>query len=106
MQAAEEEEEEVAKSARWLIYCFSPQKIISSGDKDQDEGLDFTEFSKYLKEHEKKLKLTFKSLDKNNDGKMISAFLPVGQSWNWYQGKATTGIFWVFSHQVGSTTWK
>lgn len=46
------------------------QKIISSGDKDQDEGLDFTEFSKYLKEHEKKLKLTFKSLDKNNDGRI------------------------------------
>uniref|UniRef100_H3CCC9 Solute carrier family 25 member 24 n=1 Tax=Tetraodon nigroviridis TaxID=99883 RepID=H3CCC9_TETNG len=46
------------------------QKIISSGDKDQDEGLDFAEFSKYLKEHEKKLKLTFKSLDKNNDGRI------------------------------------
>lgn len=81
MQAVQEE----AKSVRWLIYCFSPQKIISSGDKDQDEGLDFAEFSKYLKEHEKKLKLTFKSLDKNNDGKMISTFfffffLPVRQS--------------------------
>uniref|UniRef100_A0A674NYJ7 Solute carrier family 25 member 24 n=1 Tax=Takifugu rubripes TaxID=31033 RepID=A0A674NYJ7_TAKRU len=46
------------------------QKIISSGDKDEDEGLDFSEFSKYLKEHEKKLKLTFKSLDKNNDGRI------------------------------------
>ncbi|KAM9797326.1 mitochondrial adenyl nucleotide antiporter SLC25A24-like [Syngnathus typhle] len=46
------------------------QKIISSGDQDQDEGLDFNEFSKYLKEHEKKLQLTFKSLDKNNDGQI------------------------------------
>uniref|UniRef100_A0A6Q2XIF2 EF-hand domain-containing protein n=1 Tax=Esox lucius TaxID=8010 RepID=A0A6Q2XIF2_ESOLU len=44
------------------------QKIISSGDQDRDEGLDIDEFSKYLKEHEKKLLLTFKSLDKNNDG--------------------------------------
>uniref|UniRef100_A0A8C5BSA9 EF-hand domain-containing protein n=1 Tax=Gadus morhua TaxID=8049 RepID=A0A8C5BSA9_GADMO len=46
------------------------QKIISSGDKDKDLGLDFEEFSKYLKDHEKKLRLTFKSLDKNNDGRI------------------------------------
>uniref|UniRef100_A0A8C5HQP5 Calcium-binding mitochondrial carrier protein SCaMC-1-like n=1 Tax=Gouania willdenowi TaxID=441366 RepID=A0A8C5HQP5_GOUWI len=44
------------------------QKIVSSGDQDKDEGLDFNEFTKYLKEHEKKLRITFKSLDKNNDG--------------------------------------
>lgn len=44
------------------------QKIVSSGDQDKDDGLDFNEFSKYLKEHERKLLLTFKSLDKNNDG--------------------------------------
>uniref|UniRef100_A0AAQ4S5L9 EF-hand domain-containing protein n=1 Tax=Gasterosteus aculeatus aculeatus TaxID=481459 RepID=A0AAQ4S5L9_GASAC len=44
------------------------QKIISSGDKDNNEELDFDEFSKYLKEHERKLRLTFKSLDKNKDG--------------------------------------
>ena len=43
---------------------------MSSGDKDKDQGLDFGEFSKYLKEHEKKLRLTFKSLDKNNDGEV------------------------------------
>lgn len=42
--------------------------MVSSGDKDKDDGLDFNEFSNYLKEHEKKLRLTFKSLDKNNDG--------------------------------------
>uniref|UniRef100_A0A8C5HRC1 Calcium-binding mitochondrial carrier protein SCaMC-1-like n=1 Tax=Gouania willdenowi TaxID=441366 RepID=A0A8C5HRC1_GOUWI len=47
-------------------------KIVSSGDQDKDEGLDFNEFTKYLKEHEKKLRITFKSLDKNNDGKIDS----------------------------------
>ncbi|KAJ8376157.1 hypothetical protein SKAU_G00067370 [Synaphobranchus kaupii] len=46
------------------------QKIVSSGDTDKDAGLDFKEFSRYLKEHEKKLMLTFKSLDKNNDGQI------------------------------------
>ncbi|KAJ8277966.1 hypothetical protein GJAV_G00082220 [Gymnothorax javanicus] len=46
------------------------QKIVSSGDKDEDAELDFKEFSKYLKEQEKKLLLTFKSLDKNNDGRI------------------------------------
>ncbi|XP_008292871.1 mitochondrial adenyl nucleotide antiporter SLC25A24 [Stegastes partitus] len=46
------------------------QKIISSGDQDNDEGLDFNEFTNYLKEHEKKLRLTFKSLDRNNDGRI------------------------------------
>ncbi|XP_024134505.1 calcium-binding mitochondrial carrier protein SCaMC-1 isoform X1 [Oryzias melastigma] len=44
------------------------QKIISAGDKNKDEFLDFGEFSKYLKDHEKKIQLVFKSLDKNNDG--------------------------------------
>ncbi|XP_015460327.3 calcium-binding mitochondrial carrier protein SCaMC-1 [Astyanax mexicanus] len=44
------------------------QKIVSSGDSDKDEQLDFLEFCSYLQEHEKKLNLTFKSLDKNNDG--------------------------------------
>uniref|UniRef100_A0A7N8XPI2 Solute carrier family 25 member 24 n=1 Tax=Mastacembelus armatus TaxID=205130 RepID=A0A7N8XPI2_9TELE len=46
------------------------QKIVSSGDENKDEGLDFNEFSKYLKDHEKKLLLTFKSLDKNQDGRI------------------------------------
>ncbi|XP_061540004.1 mitochondrial adenyl nucleotide antiporter SLC25A24-like [Phycodurus eques] len=54
------------------------RKIVSSGDQNQDEGLDFNEFSKYLKEHEKKLQLTFKSLDKNNDGQID--FMEIKQS--------------------------
>lgn len=49
-------------------FLYSEQKIVTSGDSDGNAGLDLDEFSKYLKEHEKKLKLTFKSLDKNNDG--------------------------------------
>ncbi|KAJ4936263.1 hypothetical protein JOQ06_000862 [Pogonophryne albipinna] len=46
------------------------QKIMSSGDQNNDGSLDFNEFSNYLKEHEKKLRLTFKSLDRNNDGRI------------------------------------
>uniref|UniRef100_A0A3Q1JMX4 EF-hand domain-containing protein n=1 Tax=Anabas testudineus TaxID=64144 RepID=A0A3Q1JMX4_ANATE len=45
-------------------------KIVSSGDEDKDDSLDFNEFSNYLKDHEKKLLLTFKSLDKNDDGRI------------------------------------
>ncbi|XP_051789057.1 calcium-binding mitochondrial carrier protein SCaMC-1 [Erpetoichthys calabaricus] len=44
------------------------KKIVSAGDSNKDGQLDFEEFSEYLKDHEKKLMLTFKSLDKNNDG--------------------------------------
>lgn len=43
---------------------------MSSGDQNKDGSLDFNEFSKYLKDHEKKLRLTFKSLDKNDDGRI------------------------------------
>ncbi|XP_024129503.1 calcium-binding mitochondrial carrier protein SCaMC-1 isoform X2 [Oryzias melastigma] len=46
------------------------QKIVSSGDQNKDGCLDFNEFTKYLKEHEMKLWLTFKSLDRNNDGRI------------------------------------
>ncbi|XP_051943182.1 calcium-binding mitochondrial carrier protein SCaMC-1-like isoform X1 [Hippocampus zosterae] len=46
------------------------QKIVMSGDQNKDGSLDFHEFTKYLKEHEKKLRLTFKSLDRNDDGRI------------------------------------
>ncbi|XP_067837770.1 mitochondrial adenyl nucleotide antiporter SLC25A24-like, partial [Heptranchias perlo] len=49
------------------------QKIFHSGDHDSDEQLDFGEFTNYLRSHEKKLKLAFKSLDKNNDGRIDAA---------------------------------
>lgn len=57
---------------------------MSSGDQNKDGSLDFNEFSKYLKDHEKKLRLTFKSLDKNNDGRIetIHAVAFVSKSLN------------------------
>lgn len=41
---------------------------MQAGDKDLDGQLDFEEFVHYLQDHEKKLRLVFKSLDKKNDG--------------------------------------
>lgn len=52
------------------MYVF--QKIVKAGDKDLDGQLDFEEFVHYLRDHEKKLRLVFKSLDKKNDGKYVS----------------------------------
>lgn len=43
------------------------------GDKDLDGQLDFKEFVHYLSDHEKKLRLVFKSLDRKNDGKDATA---------------------------------
>ncbi|XP_003975679.2 calcium-binding mitochondrial carrier protein SCaMC-1-like [Takifugu rubripes] len=54
--------------AMGIFRLGAAQKIVSSGDQNEDGCLDFNEFSKYLKDHEKKLRLTFKSLDRNNDG--------------------------------------
>lgn len=48
------------------------QKIVKAGDKDLDGQLDFEEFVHYLRDHEKKLRLVFKSLDKKNDGEKVS----------------------------------
>ncbi len=52
------------------VYVF--QKIVKAGDKDLDGQLDFEEFVHYLRDHEKKLRLVFKSLDKKNDGEYVS----------------------------------
>jgi len=54
------------------LRLFSEQKIVKAGDKDLDGQLDFEEFVHYLQDHEKKLRLVFKSLDKKNDGKHLS----------------------------------
>lgn len=55
------------------MYVF--QKIVKAGDKDLDGQLDFEEFVHYLRDHEKKLRLVFKSLDKKNDGKNVSVLV-------------------------------
>lgn len=57
------------RSSHLCFFCLiSLQKIVKAGDKDQDGQLDFEEFVHYLRDHEKKLRLVFKSLDKKNDG--------------------------------------
>ncbi|XP_026340457.1 mitochondrial adenyl nucleotide antiporter SLC25A24-like [Ursus arctos] len=46
----------------------SENDIFKAGNTNEDSGLDFGEFLHYLKDHEKKMRLAFNSLDKNNDG--------------------------------------
>ncbi|XP_066293551.1 calcium-binding mitochondrial carrier protein SCaMC-2-like isoform X4 [Branchiostoma lanceolatum] len=46
------------------------QEILKKSDKDDDEEIEFAEFVKYMSEHQRKLKLTFDKLDKNNDGRI------------------------------------
>ncbi|XP_039620276.1 calcium-binding mitochondrial carrier protein SCaMC-2-B isoform X5 [Polypterus senegalus] len=59
-------------SQEFTTYRNWRQKIVKAGDKDLDGQLDFEEFVHYLRDHEKKLRLVFKSLDKKNDGHIDS----------------------------------
>ncbi|XP_054567626.1 calcium-binding mitochondrial carrier protein SCaMC-1-like isoform X2 [Eptesicus fuscus] len=45
----------------------SEKEIFKAGDTNADSGLDFQEFMQYLKDHEKKMRLAFNSLDLNKD---------------------------------------
>lgn len=58
-----------------LISAYVFQKIVKAGDKDLDGQLDFEEFVHYLRDHEKKLRLVFKRLDRKNDGKFFTDVL-------------------------------
>ncbi|XP_028009784.2 calcium-binding mitochondrial carrier protein SCaMC-1-like isoform X5 [Eptesicus fuscus] len=48
----------------------SEKEIFKAGDTNADSGLDFQEFMQYLKDHEKKMRLAFNSLDLNKDGEI------------------------------------
>ncbi|XP_060906089.1 mitochondrial adenyl nucleotide antiporter SLC25A23 isoform X1 [Labrus mixtus] len=51
----------------------SLERMVKAGDTNQDGVLDFEEFTQYLRMHEKQLKLMFRSLDRNNDGRIDAA---------------------------------
>ena len=42
--------------------------MFKKGDTDNDGLINFAEFVEYIVDHEKKLKLAFKTLDSNKDG--------------------------------------
>ncbi|XP_055018304.1 calcium-binding mitochondrial carrier protein SCaMC-2-B-like isoform X2 [Boleophthalmus pectinirostris] len=75
--SSEKDESNATSKKTTLVIMMAPhgdlqQKIVKAGDKDLDGQLDFYEFVHYLRDHEKKLRLVFKSLDKKNDGRIDS----------------------------------
>lgn len=58
------------KAMGMAVGAGAEEKIVAAGDTNKDGQLDFGEFMKYLEEHEKKMKIAFTSLDKNEDGKI------------------------------------
>lgn len=59
-------------SLQWVSSFL--QDFLKASDANSDSKLDFEEFMKYLKDHEKKMRLAFNSLDTNNDGVYIYVF--------------------------------
>uniref|UniRef100_A0A8B9GP22 Solute carrier family 25 member 25a n=1 Tax=Astyanax mexicanus TaxID=7994 RepID=A0A8B9GP22_ASTMX len=56
-------------SQEFSTYRKWRKKILKTEEQDKNGQLDFEEFVHYLQDHEKDLKLVFKSLDKKNAGK-------------------------------------
>ena len=56
-----------------FLFLSRLQKFLGRVDADGNEQVDIREFINYVAEHEKKLWLTFKDLDKNNDGNSLIA---------------------------------
>ena len=50
-------------------HTHTTQEVFEMGDRDRDGMIDFAEFVSYIINHEKKLKLAFKTLDYNSDGR-------------------------------------
>ncbi|XP_036624087.1 calcium-binding mitochondrial carrier protein SCaMC-1-like [Trichosurus vulpecula] len=44
------------------------EDLLKASDTNKDDQLDFEEFMQYLEDHEKKMRLAFNSLDRNQDG--------------------------------------
>uniref|UniRef100_A0A8C5D1Z1 Calcium-binding mitochondrial carrier protein SCaMC-3-like n=1 Tax=Gouania willdenowi TaxID=441366 RepID=A0A8C5D1Z1_GOUWI len=59
----------IGLKARGLVRG-EAEEIVLESDTNQDGLLDFQEFSQYLRDHERRLRLMFHSLDRNNDGRI------------------------------------
>uniref|UniRef100_A0A4W3JI77 EF-hand domain-containing protein n=1 Tax=Callorhinchus milii TaxID=7868 RepID=A0A4W3JI77_CALMI len=56
------------RSMGLFLQANSEQEIVRVGDTDHDGQLDLAEFTEYLRQHEKALRLVFSNLDRNHDG--------------------------------------
>ncbi|XP_033826675.1 calcium-binding mitochondrial carrier protein SCaMC-3-like [Periophthalmus magnuspinnatus] len=52
------------------VHRGKAEEIVLESDTNRDGQLDFQEFSEFLRSHEKRLWLMFKSLDRNSDGRI------------------------------------
>ncbi|XP_020325792.2 calcium-binding mitochondrial carrier protein SCaMC-2-B-like [Oncorhynchus kisutch] len=59
-------------SQEFSTYRKWRKKVVKIADKDLDEQMVFEEFVNYLKDHEKDLRLVFKSLDRRRAGQIYS----------------------------------
>ena len=57
------------------MFCL--QDIIQKADSNDNQEMDFGEFSKYMQEHERQLKLAFSDLDRNKDGKSVHFYTQI-----------------------------